>query len=206
MSNVQKLSVALTPEFVRPLKEAVKTGEYTSASEVIRDALRYWQERRSAGELSAYELRALCRGELKAGLAVSNQLMQSRKKPDAALPPPRARRERMKAAAFTNRAGGRGPDQHLGVHRSPQSYRRRSNSRSFGREEPRIGSQPAHGHGARRRRPRRSTSSCRQISYPLSRSRKRRPGGALSLACAVSATWSERYPRPASLRPFSSAT
>ncbi|MGZ8330631.1 MAG: ribbon-helix-helix domain-containing protein, partial [Rhodoplanes sp.] len=40
MSNVQKVSVALTPEFMALLKEAVDTGEYTSASEVIRDALR----------------------------------------------------------------------------------------------------------------------------------------------------------------------
>ena len=67
MSNVQKLSVALTPEFIRLLKQAVKTGEYTSASEVIRDALRYWQERRSAGELSAYELRALWQGGIESG-------------------------------------------------------------------------------------------------------------------------------------------
>jgi Arc/MetJ-type ribon-helix-helix transcriptional regulator len=35
MSNVQKVSVALTPEFMALLKEAVDTGEYTSASEVI---------------------------------------------------------------------------------------------------------------------------------------------------------------------------
>ena len=32
MSNVQKVSVALTPEFMALLKEAVDTGEYTSAS------------------------------------------------------------------------------------------------------------------------------------------------------------------------------
>ena len=43
MSNVQKVSVALTPEFMTLLKEAVETGEYTSASEVIRDALRHWK-------------------------------------------------------------------------------------------------------------------------------------------------------------------
>jgi antitoxin ParD1/3/4 len=47
MSNVQKISVALTPEFIALLKDAVDTGEYTSASEVIRDALRAWKVNRT---------------------------------------------------------------------------------------------------------------------------------------------------------------
>jgi antitoxin ParD1/3/4 len=59
MSNVQKVSVALTAEFMVLLKEAVDTGEYTSASEVIRDALRHWKQRRAVGELSTDELRRL---------------------------------------------------------------------------------------------------------------------------------------------------
>jgi antitoxin ParD1/3/4 len=59
MSNVQKVSVALTPEFMALLKEAVDTGEYTSASEVIRDALRYWKQCRTSQRLSVDELRQL---------------------------------------------------------------------------------------------------------------------------------------------------
>jgi antitoxin ParD1/3/4 len=59
MSSVQKVSVALTPELMALLQEAVDAGEYTSASEVIRDALRHWKERRSLQELSADELRGL---------------------------------------------------------------------------------------------------------------------------------------------------
>ena len=59
MSNVQKLSVALTAEFMGLLQEAVNSGEYASASEVIRDALRHWKERRAIGELSTGELRRL---------------------------------------------------------------------------------------------------------------------------------------------------
>jgi len=59
MSNVQKVSVALTPEFMNILKEAVKTGEYTSASEVIRDALRHWKERRADLEQNVDDLRRL---------------------------------------------------------------------------------------------------------------------------------------------------
>jgi antitoxin ParD1/3/4 len=59
MSNAQKVSVALTPEFMALLKEAVDTGEYTSASEVIRDALRHWKQRRASEEMGVEELRRL---------------------------------------------------------------------------------------------------------------------------------------------------
>lgn len=59
MSNVQKVSVALTAEFVTLLKEAVETGEYTSTSEVIRDALRDWRVRRTTPMIGVDELRRL---------------------------------------------------------------------------------------------------------------------------------------------------
>ena len=59
MSNVQKVSVALTPEIVAMLREAVETGEYTSTSEVVRDALRMWKARRAAHERDTEELRRL---------------------------------------------------------------------------------------------------------------------------------------------------
>jgi antitoxin ParD1/3/4 len=59
MSNVQKVSIALTPELIDLLREAVDTGEYTSASEVIRDALRDWKMRRTALIGDTEELRAL---------------------------------------------------------------------------------------------------------------------------------------------------
>jgi antitoxin ParD1/3/4 len=56
MSNVQKVSIALTPEFMTLVKEAVDSGEYTSTSEVVRDALRHWKQRRAI-QLSTDELR-----------------------------------------------------------------------------------------------------------------------------------------------------
>jgi antitoxin ParD1/3/4 len=59
MSKAQKISVALTPEFMALLKEAVDTGEYTSASEVIRDALRHWKQRRATEKMGIEELRRL---------------------------------------------------------------------------------------------------------------------------------------------------
>jgi antitoxin ParD1/3/4 len=59
MPNVQKISVALTPEMLAMLKEAVESGEYTSTSEVIRDALRSWKARRAMQEREVEELRRL---------------------------------------------------------------------------------------------------------------------------------------------------
>jgi antitoxin ParD1/3/4 len=67
MSNVQKISVALTPEMLAMLKEAVESGEYTSTSEVIRDALRSWKARRAMQEREIEELRRLWDEGIKSG-------------------------------------------------------------------------------------------------------------------------------------------
>ncbi len=67
MSNVQKVSVALTPELMALLEEAVESGEYTSASEVIRDALRHWKEHRACQNFSTEELRSLWQEGIESG-------------------------------------------------------------------------------------------------------------------------------------------
>ena len=46
MSNVEKVSVALTAEMASEMRAVVESGEYASASEVLRDALREWRLRR----------------------------------------------------------------------------------------------------------------------------------------------------------------
>jgi antitoxin ParD1/3/4 len=46
MAKVEKISVALTPEMAVMMREVVDTGEYASASEVMREALRDWKYRR----------------------------------------------------------------------------------------------------------------------------------------------------------------
>ena len=46
MSNVEKVSVALTAEMASEMRAVVESGEYASASEVVRDALREWRLRR----------------------------------------------------------------------------------------------------------------------------------------------------------------
>jgi len=40
MANVEKLSIALTPEMAATVRQCVERGEYASSSEVIREALR----------------------------------------------------------------------------------------------------------------------------------------------------------------------
>jgi antitoxin ParD1/3/4 len=73
MSNVQKVSVALTPEMVAMLKDAVAAGEYTSTSEVVREALRGWKTRRVAHRMEVEELRKLWYEGLASGPPIEGQ-------------------------------------------------------------------------------------------------------------------------------------
>lgn len=43
MSNIQKVSVALTVEQIAALKMAVDSGAYATTSEIVREAVRDWQ-------------------------------------------------------------------------------------------------------------------------------------------------------------------
>ncbi len=47
MATAEKISIALPQEMVAVVRGAVATGEYSSSSEVIRDALRDWSHKRS---------------------------------------------------------------------------------------------------------------------------------------------------------------
>lgn len=59
MPNVEKISVALPVEMVSALRAAVDSGEYSSASEVVREALRGWKFKRKVEEMEVEELRRL---------------------------------------------------------------------------------------------------------------------------------------------------
>lgn len=52
MANVEKVSVALTPEMATMMREAVAAGEYASASEVMRE----WKFRRMQRDQAIDEL------------------------------------------------------------------------------------------------------------------------------------------------------
>ena len=67
MPNVEKLSIALTPEMAAAVRQAVASGEYASASEVIREALRLWKAHEAARAREVEELRRAWRRGSKAG-------------------------------------------------------------------------------------------------------------------------------------------
>lgn len=64
MSEIERLTITLPSEMAASVKEAVDGGDYASASEVIREALRAWKIRRA---VQMQELAAL-RADLQKGL------------------------------------------------------------------------------------------------------------------------------------------
>lgn len=59
MGKVEKISVALTDELLASVQGAVRSGDYASSSEVIREAIRQWKSRRTSDEQSAAAIRQL---------------------------------------------------------------------------------------------------------------------------------------------------
>ena len=69
MANVEKLSIALTPDMAAVVRQAVESGDYASASEVVRDALREWKLKRAVESEAILELRRLWQEGLDSGTA-----------------------------------------------------------------------------------------------------------------------------------------
>ena len=46
MQTAEKISITVTPEMLRSIRDSVDAGEYASTSEVIRHAMRLWQRER----------------------------------------------------------------------------------------------------------------------------------------------------------------
>jgi antitoxin ParD1/3/4 len=77
------VNVSLTPELEELIQERVRSGRYTSASEVVREALRLLQDRDELRRLRLDELRAkvaagldsLDRGEAVDGDAVIDEIL-----------------------------------------------------------------------------------------------------------------------------------
>jgi antitoxin ParD1/3/4 len=67
MGSVEKITVSLTPEMAEQIRTAVKSGEFASTSEVIRDAMREWKERRDLFGYTLEELRALVQEGIDSG-------------------------------------------------------------------------------------------------------------------------------------------
>jgi antitoxin ParD1/3/4 len=59
MGVTQKLSIALTEELARDVEAAVASGDYSTASEVVRDALRAWKRDRGDRDAAIRRLKQL---------------------------------------------------------------------------------------------------------------------------------------------------
>lgn len=82
MANVEKISVALTPEMAATMRQVVESGEYASASEVMREALRDWKFRRAQREEAVRVLGRLwedgvASGQARDGEAAFGRIRQS---------------------------------------------------------------------------------------------------------------------------------
>ncbi len=69
MTTVEKLSITLTPDMAQCVRAAVAEGDYASTSEVVRDALRLWQERRDCFGHTLEQLQHLVQEGLESGPA-----------------------------------------------------------------------------------------------------------------------------------------
>lgn len=67
MPNVEKVSIALTPEMAAVVRQAVESGDYVSHSEIVREALRDWKLKRALQQQEVEELRRLWQEGLHSG-------------------------------------------------------------------------------------------------------------------------------------------
>ena len=67
MSNVSKVSIALTSELNALVQNAVASGSYASASEVVREALREWEQKQVDRQIALGELRRLIKEGIESG-------------------------------------------------------------------------------------------------------------------------------------------
>ncbi len=54
---MQTMTISLSPQQASRIQQAVETGEYTSCSEVVRDALRLWEQREDIRSLELAQLK-----------------------------------------------------------------------------------------------------------------------------------------------------
>jgi antitoxin ParD1/3/4 len=65
MSDLERMTVTLTPEMAALVRGAVGQGDYASSSEVIREALRDWRMKRLEQEQALSDMRGFIAEGLK---------------------------------------------------------------------------------------------------------------------------------------------
>ena len=79
MTRNKKISISITEELDRTMKDAVKRGEYGSSSEVVRDALRGWHKNREREKLEIQHIRQLVQEGIDSGPGVYTSIDEIKK-------------------------------------------------------------------------------------------------------------------------------
>ncbi|HRD68215.1 MAG TPA: type II toxin-antitoxin system ParD family antitoxin [Candidatus Competibacter sp.] len=91
MPNVEKVSIALTPEMAAAVRQAVESGDYASNSEIVREALRDWKLKRALQQQEVEELRRLWQEGLHSGpsrfAGMADLKAEARRRLEAQSPP-----------------------------------------------------------------------------------------------------------------------
>ncbi len=58
MGTMERITITLTTEIAALVRGAVETGDYASSSEIIREALRDWREKRLTAAHQSAQMRA----------------------------------------------------------------------------------------------------------------------------------------------------
>lgn len=59
MANLERITVTMPTEMAAKMRAAVESGEYATTSEIVREALRDWNEYQERREAALIKLRAL---------------------------------------------------------------------------------------------------------------------------------------------------
>lgn len=58
MAEIERMTIALTAEMAKTVRAAVERGDYASSSEIVREALRDWSDKRMLRQRDLDALRA----------------------------------------------------------------------------------------------------------------------------------------------------
>ena len=78
MAKVKKISVALSEGTLNMVRDAVASGDYASAGEVVRDALRDWELKRKFSQIQLDEMRRLVQEGAESGPGIDADLVFAR--------------------------------------------------------------------------------------------------------------------------------